>query len=70
MSSHESDLYFKATPESLAILERYPIQKSNAQRFRNKRPPNVGESWVDVPFAYDPWWEARQQGYQPKTGAR
>jgi hypothetical protein len=59
VSSHESDLYFPATPESKAILEEFPLQKGNATSFTNQAHPNIGERWYDVPFAYDPFWEAR-----------
>lgn len=59
-SNHESDLYFPASPEALSILDRHPTQKANATRFHNQAPPNVGQLWVDVPFAFDPWWEMRQ----------
>lgn len=56
-ANHESDLYFPASPEALAILARFPLQKSIAERFINQAPPNVGETWVDVPFAFQPFWE-------------
>lgn len=55
IDNHESDLYFKRTDESVAILAKYPLQKSYARSF----PALGGETWVDVPFAYDPFWEAR-----------
>ena len=60
VANHESDLYFPATPESRAILERHPMQFSFATTFSNRRPPNVGQRWWEVPFAFDPWWEARR----------
>jgi hypothetical protein len=51
IDSHESDLYVEATPSSVAILKRYP--RCNASYFRN----NVdGKLWIDIPFAYDPFW--------------
>ena len=56
LGSHESDLYFPDTPETREILARYPLQQSNATGFINQAPPNVGEQWIDVPFAYDPFW--------------
>jgi len=56
---HESDLYFPATPEALAILAKFPDKEESARRFQNEAPPHVGESWVDVPFAYLPYWEAK-----------
>ena len=57
--NHESDLYFPDTPEAREILKRHPLQNSIASRFRNQRPPNVGAVWVDVPFAFIPFWERR-----------
>jgi len=58
---HESDLYFPVTAQSREILSRHPLQKNNATTFRNEAPPNVGEIWYDVPFAYDPFWEVRRK---------
>ena len=55
-SNHESDLYFPATKETWAILRQHPTEYHNSSVFRN----NVdGAMWIDVPFAYTPWWEAR-----------
>lgn len=56
VSSHESDLYFPVTEASMEILSRHPLEKENSTRFLH----NVTYAhWVDVPFAYDPWWEKR-----------
>jgi len=55
-SNHESDLYLPDTPEVRAILDRFPISKGNAQRFTNQI---TKTSWIDVPFAFLPWWRAR-----------
>lgn len=60
IDNHESDLYFPVTEQSTAILAQYPHSKANATTFANQRPPNVGQRWYDVPFAFLPWWEARQ----------
>jgi len=53
--SHESDLYVKATPEALAIVRRY--------RWRNLVTSFThavdGTRWLEIPFAFDPWWENR-----------
>lgn len=57
--SHESDLYFPYTPESRAILARHPVARGVARHFINQAEPHKGELWVDVPFAYEPWWEKR-----------
>jgi hypothetical protein len=57
-SSHESDLYLPDRPEVWAIIDRFPVQKGIARRFKHQ--PD-GASWVDVPFAYLPWWKAREE---------
>ena len=59
--NHYSDLYIQDTPRSREILARYPLEKSNSKSFRNQAPPNVGQLWIDVPFAFDPYWEKKQQ---------
>ena len=59
VANHESDLYVPDTPEVRVILERHPQENGNAKGFINQAPPHVGERWLDVPFAYRPWWEAR-----------
>jgi hypothetical protein len=57
IASHESDLYFPVTPESRTILNRYPVQLANATTFVNQV---EGGRWFDVPFAYLPYWEKKQ----------
>ena len=59
VANHESDLYFPDTEPARTILAKYPREADIATRFTNSRPPNVGERWVDVPFAFLPWWKAR-----------
>jgi hypothetical protein len=56
LSNHFSDLYFPDTPQTRAILDRHPVQKTNATNFVNQAPLNKGQLWIDVPFAFDPWW--------------
>ena len=56
-ANHGTDLYFPATSEALEILDQFPQQKGISERFVNEAPPNVGEQWVNVPFAYDPAWQ-------------
>lgn len=48
--SHRSDLYFLATPESRKIVKesgRHPYPFIS---------PRDGKVWIEVPFAYDPFW--------------
>ena len=56
MGNHESDLLVRDTPEAREIVVRHGYTFTT---FINLRPPHVGEVWLDVPFAFLPWWEAR-----------
>jgi hypothetical protein len=54
MDNHESDLYVKDTPTARAILADWPFGRLG--RFRN----NInGEIYIDIPFAYAPYWEKK-----------
>lgn len=56
IDNHESDLYVLDCPKAREILKRHPTQQSNATSFVS----NVdGKRWIDVPFAFDPWWLLR-----------
>lgn len=54
-SSHESDLYVPDTQEVRELLQKYG----------RKGVPFVnqveGGTWLDVPFAYQPWWDAKNR---------
>lgn len=51
---HESDLYVPVTPESTAILRRYPGLSHSS--FTHQR---TATRWYEIPFMYTPWWGAR-----------
>lgn len=51
--SHYSDLYLRATPEARALISRYKF-KANVQAFTSQID---GKLWLDVPFAFTPYWE-------------
>ena len=53
LGHHASDLYALDCPESREILKSYHY-RGNVTLFRSKE----GELWYDIPFAYDPFWEA------------
>lgn len=54
LDSHESDLYVKASPEACRIVR---AAKSNVwSHFRSQIDE---ELWIEVPFAFAPWWEKR-----------
>lgn len=55
---HETDLYLPDTEEVRAILEKFPVNKANARPFTNQV---EGGTWLDIPFAYLPAWEAKQK---------
>ena len=54
---HESDLYVPVTDETRKIVNDYEF-KGNVTTFVSLVEPNV--VWYDIPFAYEPWWEARR----------
>lgn len=51
--SHESDLYVLATPEAREILARHPTEAKNARGFVSAVDKRF---WIDIPFAYEPFW--------------
>lgn len=59
MDSHESDLYLKLTQEVVDLLVRYKEEKAKSMLFVSEIDK---EMWIEIPFAYDPWWENRAKG--------
>lgn len=53
MDSHESDLYVKWSPEAAALV------RATGRVFQSFRHQVTGERWLEVPFAYEPWWKNR-----------
>jgi len=56
LDHHESDLYVKRTTASDNIIAGYKY-KSNVTTFKSQID---GLIWFDIPFAYSPYWEAKQ----------
>lgn len=54
MDNHESDLYVRATPTVLAIV------RSSGWNWSTFRSEIDGETWIEVPFAFYPWWQQRE----------
>lgn len=50
---HESDLYIPDTQENRELVIR---SGSSCTSFDNRVD---GGRWLDIPFAYTPWWESR-----------
>lgn len=55
--NHESDLYIPYTKETEALVRKYDKQDI-AQRFKSQID---GKTWIDIPFAYEPYWERKQR---------
>ncbi len=53
--SHESDLYVRCTPEALALV------RASRSKFSLFHHAVSKATWIEIPFAYDPWWEARER---------
>jgi len=56
LDAHESDLYAEATPEALAIVKASGWSWTTFQRQPD------GQTWIEVPFAFYPWWQQRTSG--------
>lgn len=65
--NHESDLYVEATPEALAILAAHKVR---SYAFTNQAPDGPGGVWLEIPFAFAPFWEKtiRDGGREPIKG--
>jgi hypothetical protein len=55
IDNHESDLYVEATPEARTIVEASGWSHSP---FRSEVD---GRIWLDIPFGFEPFWEAKQE---------
>lgn len=57
ISNHYSDLYVPVNPTTIALLADYKF-KTNVQLFKCQI---TGLPYYDIPFAYEPYWEARMK---------
>lgn len=55
VDSHESDLYVPVNDVSRKLINEYE-HKGIVSIFRSQL---TGTDWYDIPFANDPWWEAK-----------
>lgn len=53
LDNHESDLYVLADDTALKVLDVHRVRRG---MFRSSVD---GAYWYEVPFAFDPWWDAR-----------
>ena len=62
LDNHYSDLYVKATPESQKILTEH---KARASVFTSQIDNAL---WFEVPFAWEPFWDAVRAKLPLPTG--
>lgn len=61
MDNHESDLYVKVTKESSAVIQAWMKEGSGTVASPTIFTSNIdGQAWYDIPFCYQPFWEARR----------
>jgi hypothetical protein len=53
---HESDLYVEDTEVSRAILSQFPVSRRFSSGFTDQV---TGKPWIDIPFAYEPFWKEK-----------
>ena len=56
LDHHESDLYVRATPETLRLTRGQP----NVSYFISN-----GQRWIELPFRYTPFWKAKSRDFTP-----
>jgi len=61
VDNHESDLYVFGSKKAVDIIKAHQATHDGFPRsvsnFFSEKPP--GGWWIEVPFAYAPWWRAR-----------
>jgi hypothetical protein len=58
LDNHESDLYLKECTEARRLVQNAKVA------FSYFISQIDGQTWIDVPFAYDPWWAKRHLPHQ------
>ena len=59
MDSHCSDLYVKNTVCALEIILLYENEKAQTVSRTYFRSEVDGQSWIDLPFQFTPYWKKR-----------
>jgi len=55
IDNYESDLYVRATETARAIVADW-VESGRVKTVSNFRCRRTGTEWIDIPFAYDPFW--------------
>jgi len=53
VDNHESDLYVAPSPDAARFIREFAAHHN---RFTSQID---GQLWYDLPFMFDPWWNAR-----------
>ena len=58
LDSWQSDLHVKSTPEAREVIAQFEAEGgiTNKEGFTSQID---GARWIDLPFAYQPWWDAK-----------
>ena len=56
---HASDLYVPDCPESRAILANHGYKYMDGWNVKQFTCEISGDAWLDIPFAYVPFWESK-----------
>lgn len=57
--NHESDLYVEATDTARGIISEYQREQGHALMVTAFIHQVKRRYWLDIPFMFTPWWEAR-----------
>ena len=57
-----SDLYFEGTPKARKILAEYVAEVAALPETNLAlNVSGIGNNWLEIPFAYEPWWQGRKE---------
>lgn len=60
IDNHYSDLYFELSQNAIQIIKTHNHDEQDCIKFSTFRNQIDGKSWGEIPFAFDPWWNARE----------
>lgn len=59
IENHESDLYVRDSETARRIIREVNAVPSLGKWSTSTFTGSDGHRWIDIPFAYDPWWQKR-----------
>ena len=61
LDNHYSDLYVLFEPKATAIIQQHRTLTHRTVMLSTFVSNLDGKLWYDIPFAFDPYWEARSK---------